>query len=176
MVGMFIRTDSFEVRSITQADIDAVLNVYRQCEDFLSLGPKPTASLAMVLEDVEISQRAEGVFCGVFAGDKGMIGVVDFVPNNFEGNPRMAFFSLLMIALSFRNRGMGSKIVELIENEIRKDAQVMAILSAVQTNNPKGLRFWQKNGYRIVGEPQLQPDHTTTFRLQKDLTVGCRAV
>jgi ribosomal protein S18 acetylase RimI-like enzyme len=165
---MLIQSDSFEVRTITQDDLGAVLDVYRQCEDFLALGPKPTASMQMVLEDIDISQRAQGVFCGVLAGDDGMIGVVDFVPGNFEGNPHIAFFSLLMIAPNFRNQGIGTTIVELIENEIRKDTQVTAILSAVQANNPKGLRFWQKNGYRIVGEPQLQPDHTTTFRLQKD--------
>jgi ribosomal protein S18 acetylase RimI-like enzyme len=165
---MLIRADSFEVRTITPDDMEAVLDVYRQCEDFLELGPKPTASMQMVLEDIEISQRAKGIFCGIFAGEDGMIGVVDFVPSNFEGNPHIAFFSLLMIAPNFRNQGIGTTIVELIENEIRKDAQVTAILSAVQANNPKGLRFWQKNGYRIVGEPELQPDHTTTFRLQKD--------
>lgn len=165
---MLIRADSFEVRTITQHDLGTVLDVYRQCEDFLALGPKPTASMARVLKDVDISRRAQGVFCGVFAGDDGMIGVVDFVPSNFEGNPHIAFFSLLMIVPNFRNQGIGTTIVELIENEIRKDTQVTAILSAVQANNPKGLRFWQKNGYRIVGEPKLQPDHTTTFRLHKD--------
>jgi ribosomal protein S18 acetylase RimI-like enzyme len=168
MVRMLIRADSFEVRTITQDDLEAVLDVYRQCKDFLALGPKPTASMQMVLEDIHISQRAEGVFCGIFAEDGAMIGVVDFVPNNFEGDPYIAFFSLLMIAPCFRNQGIGTTIVELIENEIRKDGQVTAILSAVQANNPKGLRFWQKNGYRIVGESELQPDHTTTFRLQKD--------
>lgn len=168
MAGMLIRDDSFEVRTITQDDLGAVLEVYRQCEDFLALGPKPTASMEMVLEDIEISHREGGVFCGVFAADSEMIGVVDFVPGNFEGDPYIAFISLLMIAPSFRNQGIGAKIVELVENEIRKDAQVTAILSAVQVNNAEGLRFWQKNGYRIVGGPELQPDQTTTFRLRKD--------
>jgi ribosomal protein S18 acetylase RimI-like enzyme len=165
---MLIRADSFEVRTITPDDLDAVIDLYRQCEDFLALGSKSTASMQMVLEDIDISQRVQGVFCGVFAGNDGIIGVVDFVPSNFEGNPHIAFFSLLMIVPNFRSQGIGTTIVELIENEIRKDAQVMAILSAVQANNPKGLRFWQKNGYRIVGKPQLQPDNTTPIRLQKD--------
>jgi ribosomal protein S18 acetylase RimI-like enzyme len=165
---MLIRDNSFEVRTITQDDLGAVLDVYRQCEDFLGLGPQPTASMAMVLKDIEISQREGGVFCGVYAADGGMIGVVDFVPGNFEGDPHIAFLSLLMIAPSFRNRGIGTTIVELIENEIRKHAQVTAILSAIQVNNPQALQFLQKNGYRIVGGPELQPDQTTTFRLQKD--------
>jgi ribosomal protein S18 acetylase RimI-like enzyme len=168
MAGMLIRDDSFELRTITQDDLGAVLGVYRQCEDFLALGPKPTASIEMVVKDIEISQREGGVFCGVYAADGGRIGVVDFVPSNFEGDPHIAFLSLLMIAPSFRNRGIGTTIVELIENEIRKDAEVTAILSAVQVNNPKALQFLQKKGYRIVGGPKLQPDQTTTFRLQKD--------
>jgi ribosomal protein S18 acetylase RimI-like enzyme len=165
---MLIRDNSFEVRTITQDDLDAVLDVYRQCEDFLALGPERTASMAMVLKDIEISQSEGGVFCGVYAMDGRMIGVVDFVPSNFEGDPHIAFISLLMISPSFRKQGIGTTIVELIENEIRKDAQVTAILSAVQVNNPQALQFWKKNGYRIVGGPELQPDQTTTFRLQKD--------
>ena len=168
MVTMLIRDDSFEVRTITQDDFGAVLEVYRQCEDFLALGPESTASMEMVVKDIEISQRESGVFCGVFAADSGMIGIVDFVPGNFKGDPHIAFISLLMIAPSFRNQGIGAKIVELVENEIRKDAQVTAIVSAVQVNNTEGLRFWQKHGYRIVGGPELQPDQTTTFRLRKD--------
>jgi ribosomal protein S18 acetylase RimI-like enzyme len=165
---MLIRDDFFEVRTITQGDLSAVLDVYRQCEDFLALGPKPTASMNMVLKDIGISQRECGVFCGVYSAEIGMIGVVDFVPNKFEGDPHIAFLSLLMIAPPFRKQGIGTTIVKLIENEIKKDAQVTAILSAVQVNNPQALQFFKKNGYRIVGEPELQPDQTTTFRLQKD--------
>lgn len=165
---MLIRDNSFEVRTITQDDLGAVLDVYRQCEDFLAFGPERTASMAMVLKDIKISQSEGGIFCGVYAVDGRMIGVVDFVPSNFEGDPHIAFISLLMIAPSLRKQGIGTTIVELIENEIRKDARITAILSAVQVNNPQALQFWQKNGYRIVGEPELQPDQTTTFRLQKD--------
>jgi ribosomal protein S18 acetylase RimI-like enzyme len=165
---MLIRNNSFEVRTITQNDLGSVLEVYRQCEDFLALGPEATVSMAMVLKDIEISQRQGGIFCGVYAADGKMVGVVDFVPNNFEGNPHIAFLSLLMVAAPFRRQGIGTTIVELIENEIEKDTQVTAILSAVQVNNPQALQFWQKNGYRIVGGPELQTDQTTTFRLQKD--------
>jgi len=165
---MLIRNNSFEIRTITQDNWREILDVYQQCEDFLALGPEPTASMAMVLKDIEISQREGGVFCGVYAADGRIIGVVDFVPSNFEGEPHMAFLSLLMIAASFRNRGIGMAIVELIENEIRRNAQITSILSAVQVNNPQALQFWQNNGYRIVSGPELQPDQTTTFRLRKD--------
>jgi ribosomal protein S18 acetylase RimI-like enzyme len=168
MVRMVIRDNSLEIRPVTPGDLNAVLNVYRQCEDFLALGPEPTASMEMVLKDIEVSQRAGGVFCGIFSADGKMIGVVDYVPKNFEGEPHIAFFFLLMIAVSFRKQGIGKAIVQLIENEIRKDARVTAILSAVQVNNPQAVKFWQKNGYCIVGGSEFQPDQTTTYRLRKD--------
>lgn len=169
---MLVRDSFLQVRPITQDERGAALDVYRQCEDFLALGPVPTASMAMVLGDVEISRRQGGVFCGIYAADGSMIGIVDFVPGNFEGDPHIAFLSLLMIAAPWRKQGIGTKIVELIEKEIRKNAQITTILSGVQVNNPQAVRFWQKNGYRIVGGPELQPDQTTTFRLQKDCHSG----
>ena len=168
MMTIVIRDNSLEIRTITQDDLDAVLDVYQHCEDFLALGPESTASMEMVLKDIEISQRDGGVFCGIYTADGKMIGVVDYIPSNFEGDSHIAFLSLLMIAISFRKQGIGKAVVEVIENEIRKDAQVMAILSGVQVNNPQAVQFWQKNGYRIVSGPELLPDQTTAFRLRKD--------
>jgi ribosomal protein S18 acetylase RimI-like enzyme len=165
---MLVRGNSVEIRVITQADLDAVLKVYRQCEDFLALGPVSTASMEMVLKDMEISEQAGGVFCGIYTPVGEMIGVVDYIPRDFEGDPQLAFISLLMIAAPFRKQGIGKAVVEAIENEIRKDARVSAILSGVQVNNPLAVRFWQKNGYRIVSGPELMPDQTTVFGLRKD--------
>ncbi len=52
-----------------------------------------------------------------------------------------------------------------------KDAQVTAILSGVQVNNPQAVQFWQKQGYRIVSGPTLMPDQTTVLGLRKWLGV-----
>jgi ribosomal protein S18 acetylase RimI-like enzyme len=160
----------FHIRPITPDALDAVLAVYRQCEDFLALGPAPVASLEMVLQDLEISRCEGGVFCGIYDATAGqMLGVVDYVLRNFEGNPHHAFLSLLMIAAPYRGRGVGQAVVTMVEREIRKDAQVTAILAGVQVNNPQAVRFWQKHGYRIVSGPTLMPDQTTVFGLRKDL-------
>jgi len=75
-----------------------------------------------------------------------------------------------MIAAPLRNQGIGKAVVEAIENEIRKDAKVSTILSGVQVNNPQAVQFWQRNGYRIIGEPKLHPDRTTAVDLRKDFS------
>ncbi len=157
------------IRPVTRDELDAVLDVYRQCEDFLALGPVPTASMAMVLQDIEISQREGGIFCGIYTTNGEMIGVVDYVPRGFEGDPHLAHLSLLMIATPFCQQGVGKAVVEAVEREIRKDVWVTAILSGVQVNNPQAVQFWQKRGYRIVSGPTLMVDQTTVFGLRKDL-------
>ncbi|HLO30026.1 MAG TPA: GNAT family N-acetyltransferase, partial [Anaerolineales bacterium] len=152
--------------------LDSVLEVYRQCEDFLALGPVAKASLAMVQKDIEISQAEGGLFCGIYKADGEMIGVLDYVPRGFEGDPQTAFLSLLMIAAPFRKQGIGKTVVEAVENGIRRDPRVKSILAGVQVNNPQAVKFWQRQGYRVVSGPELMPDQTTVFRLRKDLKGG----
>jgi ribosomal protein S18 acetylase RimI-like enzyme len=165
-----IRDYSLEIHPIAQDDLDAVLDVYKQCEDFLALGPRPTASMEMVLEDIEISKAEGGVFCGIYTADGKMIGIVDYVPGNYRGERHTAFLELLMIAASFRKQGIGKAVVKAVEDEIRRDAKVETILSGVQVNNPQAVQFWQRNGYRIVSEPKLHPDQTTAVDLRKDFS------
>jgi ribosomal protein S18 acetylase RimI-like enzyme len=169
MMTIMVRGHSFEIRPIAQGELDAVMEVYRQCEDFLALGPVPTASMEMVLKDIEISQAENGIFCGIYTVDEEMVGIIDYVPAICGGNPQAAFLELLMIAAPFRNQGLGKAVVEAVENEIRKDVKINTILSGVQVNNPQAVQFWQRNGYQIVSEPRLLPDQTTAVELRKDL-------
>jgi GNAT superfamily N-acetyltransferase len=161
---------SLEIHPVTQSDLDAILHVYKQCEDFLALGPVAVASMEMVLKDIEISEGEGGAFCGIYKTDGEMIGVIDYVPSHYKGDPSQAFLELLMIAAPYRKQGIGKMVVKVVEKEIWRDKKVNAILSGVQVNNPQAVRFWQKNGYRIISGPTLFPDQTTAFGLRKDLT------
>ena len=98
-----------------------------------------------------------------------MIGVVDFIPANFEGNSQHAFLSLAMIAAPYRQRGLGEQIVKWIEAEIKIDGQIRTIFSAVHINNPGALLYWQKIGHQIISDPEAQTDTTVTYRLQDDI-------
>jgi ribosomal protein S18 acetylase RimI-like enzyme len=168
MTTFDVRGDTFKIHAIPPGDLDAVLGVYRGCEDFLALGPEGTASMEMVRKDIETSNCGGGIFCGIYTSNGRIIGVVDYVPRNFEGDSQAAFLSLLMIATPHRNRGIGTAAVVTIEREIGKDARVTAIFSGVQVNNHRAVRFWRRNGYRIISGPGLMPDRTIAVRLRKD--------
>lgn len=163
---MLIKADGFEIRSAGEGQAGEILSVYRRCEDFLSLGPEPRASMRMVLQDLRHSREEGGAFCGIYV-EASMAGIVDFVPSGFGGKPETAFLSLLMIAADHRGRGLGRRVVEAVEAEIRKNESIMEIRSGVQVNNPAGIAFWTRMGYGICGGPEDLDDGTTVFHLIK---------
>ena len=166
---MEIRGEYFVIKPVDENDISDIFNVYKQCEDFLSLGPVSHASKQMVLDDLKLSKDEGGIFCGIFIGAE-MIGIVDFVENNYESNPEEAYLSLLMIAKTHRNKGIGKDVVNVVESVIRKNANIKTILAGVQVNNKSAIDFWNKMGYKIVSGPKFMPDTTIVYDLKKDLT------
>jgi ribosomal protein S18 acetylase RimI-like enzyme len=171
MVNQLIiyRNNYFKIERISEGSLSQVLKVYKQCEDFLALGPEPCASEEMVIKDIEHSVTEDGLFCGIFDSHDDILGIVDFVPHSCKDSGDSAFISLIMIAKPYRNKGLGAKVIEAIETYIRKYPQNKAVLSAVQTNNEKAIRFWKALGYIIVGRPELQPDKTTVYNIRKYL-------
>jgi hypothetical protein len=61
---MKLSVQGFEIRPAGMPDLDALLDLYRQCEDFLALGPQPQASREMVLADLVLSEPEDGRFTG----------------------------------------------------------------------------------------------------------------
>ncbi len=158
------------IRPVDEAEMAALLEVYRASEDFLALGPVAVASEAMVLADLRLSREAGGWFCGIYEKTSGrMIGVVDFVPSGWEGLPNQAFLELLMIAAPYRSQGVGQEVVRLVERAICQDEKVDRIAAGVQVNNPGAIRFWRRMGYAIVSEAKAMADGTVAFELLKQI-------
>ena len=156
-----------ELRNVMAEDINDILEVYLQCEDFLALGPHPKSSPAMVTKDIEDVYKEGGVFKSIYIGDK-LIGVASYVTKGFAGKLSDACIYLLMIVPSFRKKGIGARIVEMIEKEILADAKITTIMAGVQVNNPRALKFWRNNGYRVTSGPEQMLDGTVVFHLCKD--------
>jgi ribosomal protein S18 acetylase RimI-like enzyme len=165
---MTIRTNSLEIRPVRKDDLEAVLEVYQQREDFLALGPLATASVQMLLKDIQASRREGGIFCGIWNAAGELVGLVDYIPGNYAGNLQTAYLSLLVIAAPHRNQGIGKLVLEAVEQQVRKGTLVTEMLLGVQTNNSRALQFWQRNGYRIIGGPRTLPDQTIYFEMRKD--------
>jgi ribosomal protein S18 acetylase RimI-like enzyme len=158
------------IKPVTSNDYPAVLEVYRQCEDFLTLGPVAKASMEMVVKDIQDAKVEKGIYCGIFSGQN-MIGVVSYVPSQFEFRTVDAFLLLLMIAKPYRDKGTGSTVLEMVEKEICHKKRIHSIRLGCQVNNPRALKFWESKGYYVYLGPELLPDKTTCYQLRKDITI-----
>lgn len=172
------------VRPITDSDLPAMLEVYRQCEDFLALGPNPHASMEMIASDRALSRAAGGEYCGLFTEEGTLMGIFDFVRSGFGGDPGCAFLELLMIAAPYRGRGLGEEAVRWLEKELtdphpqpfslegergKDQPKISTLRAGVQVNNPGAIRFWQRMGFAITSGAEPQTDGTVCYRLEKDL-------
>lgn len=164
-------TIPFVLRPIdrSKAGLAAALELYRQCEDFLALGPVAVASPAMVLADLELSDRSGGTFYGIYDPAGALIGVVDYLLAGFEGDGGLAYLELLMIAAPYRGQGLGVAVVAQVEADIRADGRARAIRAGVQANNPAACRFWARLGYQTISGPAGMPDGTVCFQLLKKI-------
>ncbi len=165
---MLMRSDILEIHPAGEKNLEELLAVYKECEDFLALGPVAKASLEMVRADMEMSKTMGGEFCGIYLRDGTIAGVLDFVPGNFRGQPGTAYIALLMLKPSFRRRGIGALVLEMIEEEVRKDAQITRIGIGVMVNNPSAIQFWKNRGFQICSGPELLADKTTVYRMEKN--------
>jgi ribosomal protein S18 acetylase RimI-like enzyme len=157
-----------QIRPIQDSDLPAVLAVYRQCEDFLALGPVPTASLEMIAADRELSRSEGSQYNGLFAEDGTLMGIFDFVRSGYQGDPGCAYIELLMIAAPYRGRGLGEEAVRWLEKELIGSGTSL-LRAGVQVNNSGAVRFWQRMGFAIASEAELLADGTVCYRLEKDL-------
>lgn len=162
--------DDFVIRPYngSQADNQAILEVYRQCEDFLALGPVAAASMEMVQSDLAHSRGEGGLYCLICSASSGEVwGIVDYLTVGFEGDPHTAYLSLLMISAPFRGQGLGEAVVRAVEKAICETSHPREIQAGVQVNNPKATRFWQRMGYAIISDAEQLPDGTVCYRLRK---------
>lgn len=165
---MVLPGNHITIQKVDINHMDSIFNVYKNCEDFLALGPVPTASKQMILDDFQLSEEEGGIYCGIyFQGN--MIGIVDFVLSGYKGYPHYAYLSLLMISKKYRHQGFGEDVVQTVETEICKNSSIESIFAGVQVNNKYAISFWNKMGYKIVSGPQVMPDTTVTYKLQKDV-------
>ncbi len=166
---MFIQGEYYTIQKVDKEEVESIYNVYKNCEDFLSLGPISTATKEMVLDDLRLSEKEGGLFCGIFLEGE-MVGIIDFVLSGYKDNPNHAYLSLLMISSNYRRKGIGMDVVKAVEREILKSKTIQSIFAGVQINNKHAIAFWEKMGYKIISGPQLMPDTTITYKLQKDIT------
>jgi len=162
---ILFKADELEIRPVSEEEIGSTIEVYRQVEDFLSLGPVATASMNMVVADIAHSRAEKGLYCGIWNRSGIQIGVLDFS----VGKRKEATLWLLMISRQHRKQGYGRAILLNLESYLKLKHGVDTIRSGVQVNNEGGIIFWKKMGFSVSDMPRDMGDGTTAYEMMKKI-------
>lgn len=161
--------DDFTVRPVGADSMAALLALYRQCEDFLALGPNPYASVEMIQRDLVTTAGEGGHYCGIYQRGTGeLAGVLDVVPGGHQGDPRLAYLELLMLGKPYRGQGLGERVFAALLVALRQRG-VEALEAGVQENNPDAQRFWLRMGFTLTGPATPQADGTVAAPMRIQL-------
>jgi len=167
--------ERLEMRALGARDYPAVVEIYRQTPRFiveLNGRSADTLGLEMVEEDAAQAANHGARFAGLFLRENGqMIGVADYVPGGYGGQPSRAWIALLLMAEPYQRQGYGSEAYRLIEESIFADPDVQAIGLGVLVNNGPALGFWRAMGYERVGSTVQDREGRAVVMLQKQRAV-----
>ena len=160
-----------EMRALGARDYPAVVEIYRQTPRFIvELNGRSADSigLEMVEEDAAHAANHGATFAGLFLRENGqMVGVADYVPNGYGGQPNRAWIALLLIAEPYQRQGYGSEAYRLIEESIFADPDMQTLGLGVLVNNGPALGFWRTMGYERVGSTVQDREGRDVVMLQK---------
>ena len=77
------------------------------------------------------------------------------------------YLHLIAVKEEYRGQGIGRKLIDYLENVVCADAHRLFLV--VADFNPEAKRFYEKNGYRQVGEiPGLYREGITEYIMMKE--------
>ena len=149
----------YSVRKLTEADIPAILNLYRGNPDYFVHCP-PAASTESVCEDMTAlppgKSKGDKYFVDFFKGCE-LIAVMDLIAQ--YPDKETAFIGLLMVDEKFQHAGVGT---DILSDSLRclQDADYTRIQLGYVKSNQKARAFWFKNGFHPSGLEQRQALYT----------------
>lgn len=99
-------------------------------------------------DDIFLSEWLdEPIAYGIFEKDK----LVGYVEGSLEKwNNRFRISNICIFDSSYRNKGMGSILLDIIFKEAKSNSARMVVLET-QSCNDKAISFYRKNGFEIIG-------------------------
>lgn len=162
----------YAVRRLTDADASEIQDLYVRCTAFVELveGRPPTSDEGRDLlhaKPPEVSDEDKLVF-GLFE-DGRMIGALDLLRD--YPDPGTWYLGLLMLSPSTRNRGLGAQAYSATCKWVAANGG-QAVRLVVQAHNDAALRFWERQGFVVIGATtqDLAGRTNEVFRMEHRLT------
>ncbi len=159
-------SSKFQVRALTEADIDSILSLTAGNSLFFQHCP-PDATRESILADMRAlpprTTYQDKFYLGFFDKNR-LIAVLDLILH--YPNPETAFIGFFMLDISAQAKGLGSKMVAEILGCLGYHGFLHTRLGYVK-GNPQSRAFWLKNGFLDTGV-ESKTESYTIVALQRD--------
>ena len=159
-------------RFVDQNNLLELQEFLNRFQDFFQLceGTKPSA-LELLTVCPASKNPAKDKFVMGFYDHGNLIGILDIIrdyPENFTWT-----IGYLMVHPILQSQGTGSSIINDLQQSLAH-GDIRKLRCAVQSQNPRALGFWQKNGFTVIGEIQETISDTSnpTFILEKTIEMS----
>ena len=144
----------YEIRPLTDPDVDIILNLCRQNTLFYKYTEaRPTRE--EIRNDMEITppgiDRSDKYYIGFFDGQD-LVAVMDLIDGYPE--PDIAYIGFFMMNRQYQGKQIGSAIIGEAADYLRATGKT-AIRLAIDKGNPQSFHFWKKNGFEVIYEADL---------------------
>ncbi len=138
-------TDEFAIRPIEEQDLPALewgetyihfRRLFRQAYEDMRIGTRQL----LMMEHRTTGEMIGQVFIQWSSSD----------PRYADGAKR-GYLYALRVKPAFQNRGLGTRILEAAEEELRRRGMTTASIG-VEKNNPRARALYERRGYRIIAD------------------------
>ena len=146
-------SQKYTIRKLIEDDVDMIYDFCSKNKQFyLYCGQDVTKE--SILNDIRITPpnipMNQKHYIGFFEENQ-LIALMDLI----DGYPdeQTAFIGFFMVKHDLHNQGIGTAIINEVTS-VLADLGFTQSRLGIDSTNPVGLHFWQKNGYKIINEVQ----------------------
>ncbi len=135
------------LRALTVADRAAVADLYARAADYVLLETGAPPDATTVEDFLSGAPPGGNPATSVRLGAEGPQGLLGLAEMAFGyPAPRDAYIGLLLLDPAARGRGLGPQMLHRL-TAIARDRGAERMLAAVLQDNPRGMAFWQRQGF-----------------------------
>lgn len=143
--------NSYNIRTVTEEDIESIIRVYNSNEKFL----RNYLGVTYIDKDFVIKEMAEMKAVNfissvvVDVNTDTVVGVLDYKPDS------SVYLSLMMIDSKFQGNCVGTIVYNLFEASMRKQGKSLIRIDVVNDYEENVVGFWKKQGFTPKNEIKL---------------------
>lgn len=154
MIDISKLSKSYSVRILEESDVEMLVEICRQNTVFYEYTEaRPTRE--NILDDMNATppgiDMSDKYYFGFFC-DRELVAIMDLI----DGYPKpdIAYIGFFMMNPKYQGKQVGTAIVREVVDYLQSMGKT-AIRLAIDNGNPQSTHFWNKNGFEVISEADV---------------------